>query len=309
MVTHILTAMFRIGLFDHPTPDPATRQGHERQHPGAPRAVRPRSPTEGTVLLKNAGALLPLSTSTRAVDRRHRRRGQENPQTAAGGSATVLPSAPVVTPLAGITARAGSGTTSPTRRARSGHRPAARRPGRRLRQRPHRDLLRHSDLTGPPIATGTVPNLDYHRQPRRGRPAHRLVGPLHRHDHRAGRPATTGSRCPAGGYVQRLDRRHAGRQPSRRCSSPTQNGLIHLTAGAHCIRVEVTPFQATLVTVDAFAVTPGLHLRLAAPGEPAVDAGRRGRPRRRRRRRRGVRAGQRGHGPQHRSRCPPTRTS
>ena len=38
---HILTAMFRIGLFDHPTPDPATVQGHRRQHPGAPGAVRP----------------------------------------------------------------------------------------------------------------------------------------------------------------------------------------------------------------------------------------------------------------------------
>jgi beta-glucosidase len=41
---------------------------------------------------------------------------------------------------------------------------------------------------------------------------------------------------------------------------PTQNGLIRLSAGAHSIRVEVTPFLPELVTVDKFAVTPGLHL-------------------------------------------------
>jgi Glycosyl hydrolase family 3 C-terminal domain len=41
---------------------------------------------------------------------------------------------------------------------------------------------------------------------------------------------------------------------------PFQNGLIHLTAGPHSIRAEITPFQATLVTVDVFAISPGLHL-------------------------------------------------
>jgi beta-glucosidase len=39
-----------------------------------------------------------------------------------------------------------------------------------------------------------------------------------------------------------------------------RNGVIHLAAGGHTIRVDVTPFQARLVTVDAFALTPGLHL-------------------------------------------------
>src|SRR4029079_18798732 len=41
---------------------------------------------------------------------------------------------------------------------------------------------------------------------------------------------------------------------------PTAYVLIHLGAGPHSIRVEITPFQGTLVTVDAFAITPGLHL-------------------------------------------------
>ena len=38
---------------------------------------------------------------------------------------------------------------------------------------------------------------------------------------------------------------------------PVRNGLAFLTKGQHSIRVEITPFQANLVTVDAFAVTPG----------------------------------------------------
>ncbi len=41
---------------------------------------------------------------------------------------------------------------------------------------------------------------------------------------------------------------------------PTQNRLIHLTAGAHRIRVVVTPYLHQPVTVEAFAVTAGLHL-------------------------------------------------
>ena len=39
MVTHILTAMFRIGLFDHPLPDPTTVKNHVVSTPGAPGPV------------------------------------------------------------------------------------------------------------------------------------------------------------------------------------------------------------------------------------------------------------------------------
>ena len=56
-----------------------------------------------------------------------------------------------------------------------------------------------------------------------------------------------------------MDRRQE-RRPVPAGTGEAQNGLIHLTAGAHSIRVEVTPYQEHLVTVDLFAVTPGLHL-------------------------------------------------
>src|SRR5205823_4783371 len=108
MVTHILTAMFRIGLFDHPLPNPAAVKNADVSTP-AHLALSTKIATNGTVLLENARTLLPLSTrSVRSIavigDA-----ASEHPQTAAGGSATVLPSQPVVTPLAGITARAGAG--------------------------------------------------------------------------------------------------------------------------------------------------------------------------------------------------------
>src|SRR4051812_7765458 len=91
MVVHILTAMFRIGLFDHPLPNPATVKDavvSTRTH----LALSTRIAADGTVLLKNDGSLLPLSThSVRSIavigDA-----ASEHPQTAAGGSAAVLPS-------------------------------------------------------------------------------------------------------------------------------------------------------------------------------------------------------------------------
>ena len=67
----------------------------------------------------------------------------EHPQTAAGGSATVLPSRPVVTPLAGITARAGSGVTVTHAQGTLGVTgPLTAGPRHGLRQRADGDLLR-----------------------------------------------------------------------------------------------------------------------------------------------------------------------
>src|SRR3954468_23268042 len=61
MVTHILTAMFRIGLFEHPVPDVASVKNADVSTP-AHQALSTKIATDGTVLLKNAHSLLPLST-------------------------------------------------------------------------------------------------------------------------------------------------------------------------------------------------------------------------------------------------------
>jgi beta-glucosidase len=105
-VTRILTEMFRFNLFD----DPAT--GNESVDASTPAhvAFAQENSERGTVLLKNSGSVLPLTKTTSSIavigpD------GTTAPESAGGGSAAVNPTGPVISPLAGITARAGSGVT------------------------------------------------------------------------------------------------------------------------------------------------------------------------------------------------------
>jgi len=258
MVTHILTAMFRIGLFDHPLPDPATVKNAVVSTP-AHLALSTRIATNGSVLRKNARLLLPLSTrSVRSIavigDA-----ASEHPQTAAGGSATVLPSRPIVTPLAGITARAGSGvrvTHVQGTLGVAGPLPAV--PASAFGSGLTVTYYGSSDPSGPPVATGTVPNLDY-----TGNPAAvagqsvwsaRYTGTLTA-------PASGDYRFSlSGGGIVKVWIDGTSVVSYAPFHEPTANGSIHLTAGPHSIRVEITPFQGTLVTVDQFAITPGLHL-------------------------------------------------
>jgi beta-glucosidase len=104
-VSDILTEMFAFGLFD-------------KAPSGSPSAVATNSTDqndalqlseEGTVLLKNSGSILPLSSADTSIavigaD------ASTSPQTAGGGSAAV-DSSGTITPLQGIEAAAPSGTT------------------------------------------------------------------------------------------------------------------------------------------------------------------------------------------------------
>ena len=125
-------------------------------------ALSTKIATDGTVLLKNAGSLLPLSAARVRSIAVIGDAASEHPQTAAGGSAAVLPSQPVVTPLAGITARAGSGVHG---HPRPGHARGRRRrcppvPASAFGSGLTATYYASADLSGAPIATGTVPNLD-----------------------------------------------------------------------------------------------------------------------------------------------------
>lgn len=104
MVVRILTAMIRVGLLDHPAPATPAQQVSTPAHQELAR----RLSEQGSVLLRNEGGVLP-------VDPRRVRSiavigdaADAGAQTVGGGSAVVNPSRPPVTPLAGITARAGS---------------------------------------------------------------------------------------------------------------------------------------------------------------------------------------------------------
>ena len=98
--------MFTHGFFNtQPT-------GNESTNASTPAhvAFAQQNSEEGTVLLKDSGSILPLSSQTTSIavigaD------GTTDPETAGGGSAAVNPTGSVISPLQGITARAGSGVT------------------------------------------------------------------------------------------------------------------------------------------------------------------------------------------------------
>jgi beta-glucosidase len=103
MTSRILTEMFAFGLFDKA---PSGSPGATATSTANKNAATQLS-AEGTVLLKNSGNVLPFGTGTKSIavigaD------GSTSPQTAGGGSAAVNSSG-TVTPLQGITSRAGSG--------------------------------------------------------------------------------------------------------------------------------------------------------------------------------------------------------
>jgi beta-glucosidase len=102
MVQRILTEMFRFNLFSQPrtgtTSATVTTPGHV--------ALAARVAEAGTTLLKNAGSVLPLSSSGGSVAVSGPA-ADVSPAYAGGGSAYVIPSG-TVSPLAGIKAAAGS---------------------------------------------------------------------------------------------------------------------------------------------------------------------------------------------------------
>ncbi len=105
LVTPVLTEMFGFGLFDEPPAGSPAQAASTAAHVSDALQLA----EEGTVLLKDSGSVLPLASSAKSIavigtD------ASSSPLTAGGGSAGVNSSG-TVTPLQGITARAGSGIT------------------------------------------------------------------------------------------------------------------------------------------------------------------------------------------------------
>jgi beta-glucosidase len=84
MVRNILTAMFRVGLFDHPLPTPASVKDTNVSSPEHLRLATTIG-AAGTVLLKNADGTLPLDAESLHSIAVIGDAAQEHPQTAAGG--------------------------------------------------------------------------------------------------------------------------------------------------------------------------------------------------------------------------------
>jgi beta-glucosidase len=106
MVQRMLTEMFRFGLFDHPL---APTTGATVTTP-AHQATGTQVAEAGTTLLKNAGGTLPISAANGGTVAVIGPAASASPIYGGGGSANVVPSQ-TVTPLQGIQAAAGSGTS------------------------------------------------------------------------------------------------------------------------------------------------------------------------------------------------------
>ena len=105
-VRRILTEMFQFDLFNNP---PTGNLSTPASTP-ADNAFAQNVAQRGTVLLKNTGSILPLSTATTKSIAVIGPDGTTSPQTSGGGSSHVTASS-VISPLAGITSRVGSAAT------------------------------------------------------------------------------------------------------------------------------------------------------------------------------------------------------
>jgi len=107
MVLRVLRSMFRVGLFDHPATAEPNGYAANVDTPQA-NAVAARLSEEGTVLLKNSGGILPLTTTGQRIALIGSPAGAGATSVYnGGGSGQVVSAAPkVVTPLQGIEQRA-----------------------------------------------------------------------------------------------------------------------------------------------------------------------------------------------------------
>jgi beta-glucosidase len=106
MVQRVFTEMFRFNLFSQPRTGSPTATVTTPAH----QALATQVAEAGTTLLKNAGRTLPLSSSGAGTIAVIGPSASVSPTYAGGGSAYVIPSA-TVSPLQGIQAAAGSGTS------------------------------------------------------------------------------------------------------------------------------------------------------------------------------------------------------
>jgi beta-glucosidase len=146
MVRRVVTAMIQVGLFDHPVGPPATDVST-----AAHRQLATDIAEQGTVLLRNDHHALPLDRSVRTLAVIGYDAGAGTNITE-GGSGAVNPSGTVVTPLAGITARAGSGVRVTYAPGTLG---VVALP--QLQQALTGTFYASNDWTGPPVATVVGP--------------------------------------------------------------------------------------------------------------------------------------------------------
>ena len=260
MVRRILTPMFAVGLFDHPvTGSPstiATGPAHQR--------FAAQLAEQGTVLLKNDKNVLPLSQRSVAVIGDDAGAGAQVTEGGSGGTA----GAQVITPIAGITARAGSAVRVSYARGTLGTGSLPVLPATAVTAPSgvpgwQATYYATPDFTGPPAATRIDPAIDF-----TGAPVSTLPSVWSARWTATLTPATSGlyrfSLTGAGSATRVLiNGRPAATMPYSDLGTITQ-GTAELTAGR--------PVTVTVEYSSADALTgASLHLGYAAP-DPALLA-------------------------------------
>ena len=165
MVRRILTSMIRIGVLDHPVDG----VGAGNVSTAADQQLARRIAERGSVLLKNAGGVLPLdSRRTRSIAVIGAA-ASETTQYTEGGSGAVIPSR-VVSPLDGIRARAGSASVTYAP-GTVGTRTLPLLSGSALGNGLRATYYGTLDWTGTPVATRVEPAVDVSGAPVPGLPA------------------------------------------------------------------------------------------------------------------------------------------
>ncbi|HET9170701.1 MAG TPA: glycoside hydrolase family 3 C-terminal domain-containing protein [Actinospica sp.] len=241
MVTRILTSMLRIGLFAYPTPDPSTVADTNVSTP-AHLDLATRLSEQGTVLLKNDRGLLPLDPAHVRSIAVIGDAASAHPKTAGGGSASVNPSQAIVSPLAGITSRVGSGVTVTYARGTLGTAALTPIPASAFGSGLTGTYYPTADFTGTPIGTQTDANLDF-----TGTPA--IVGSAATWSAvwtgTLTAPASGDYRfCVSGGGTAALSIDDTTVVSFVNGYDAVFNGLIHLGVGAHTVKATFTPTTA-----------------------------------------------------------------
>ncbi len=264
MVRRILASMFAIGLFDHPVSGGDASVVSTAAHQRLARQIT----EQGSVLLKNAGNVLPIAGHAKKIavigaD------ASTDPQVSEGGSGAVLPTGSVVTGLQGIRDRAGANTQVRYAPGTLGTSPLPVLSGPVLTPSAGSGAgltgtyYASPDFTGTPVATRTDPSVDVSSPPVAGLPgvwSARWTGTL--------TPATTGDYRFSLNLAGHARLRVAGRSlinVKYADFATTAHGLVHLRAG--------DPVPIELDYSSDRALTGGaVHLGWAAPDRLRSDA-------------------------------------